>query len=387
MGAASKSRWAHVRNSETWGVRSAFFGTVLTIGAVVVGLFGSILNPEIRSAFPFVGWFEIVTGKWSWGTPAPVAIIFWISVGLLAFGLFSRQLAIDRDRTVAENRLNKRTREALDFLRGQVPGQIFDAFFTLLEESQKSYMAIQAAAPADRTRDAVIEALLTILSSVLELARGFDSHQSFEGRQSARYAINVMQSKPIEDINDDAWEELESEDKLKFVDPEVRKGGLPSIRAAVSAILVLRQELSTSTDTPTNQPDSKLRPLALPIPSELSAPNGKSAVLPGAPQALTSGEPAPYPDTREMANQCRDEGDFKGSVIGQIDSYFRRESDVRSLLSLPVHRIAPGSAPIGVINIHVDQTNLLADKKTRDQFLRFVQPFVYWVGELLPQSE
>lgn len=84
-----------------------------------------------------------------------------------------------------------------------------------------------------------------------------------------------------------------------------------------------------------------------------------------------------------MADFCRDEGDFPGSVVDDVRDYFARSSWIRSLASIPVFESASDEAVcIGVINIHSDRPEMLR-RDSNDQFLNLLGPFRVLLAHLM----
>jgi hypothetical protein len=219
-----------------------------------------------------------------------------------------------------------------------------------------------------------------VLWSIASVARKYDAELG------ATYGANVMLYFP----DASSWAEYAGESPahldLRFVEPEADTGKLP--------ILVLQKALSACTrDGNAGEPDislQNLRNFALPV-SQLN--NGRSTdgkrwrVLAGAPLTFLCQEPNAYPDSRRIADWCRESGDFSNSLCQQVERYFDSEpaaSAFRSFASIPI-TCAVSGARIGILNLHSNKVQLLYKAETPSQFYPVLVPFQILLADLLTE--
>ena len=347
------------------------WSAVLTVLLAVIGVAGSVYSTDLRRAWPLAAWTLTPDGF------SPVALVFWIGLAGTAFLFFGRQVRVDQRRATIDQRLEKAVgdvqgsvqtvRESGELLhrtiRTMPPSaflQVFDAVYETCEE--QTWDAVTA---EDSTRDDLIVAVRTVLYGFLRLTETYDerpwSPQGQAPARTTRYAANVMVYIPVEHLRDGNWQALLA-GYLRFWD-----GG----DADLKGVLDIRTDLSAASDSKSGDPE--LAAFCMPVPRapKPKQPNGAAPwrVLPGAPMAFQTEQPAHFRETPELAAWCRKEGDFRQAVLNSFDAYFRSDAGqrVQSFVAYPLSRRAHGERPpdpsaddpIGVLNIHADVPKLL----------------------------
>ncbi len=257
-------------------------------------------------------------------------------------------------------------------LRNQPPESFLEKFQDTYALCHENYKDVLLDAEASGDGACIAELIREILSGIVLLAGESASI-------NARYAANVMVFYRLEAVDVTAVA-----DRIRFVEPEVKEGGLRGLRG----VLDLALELSTSSDAPA-EVDPKLRPLSLPIPLEsMSKDERRSRILPGAPLAFHRKALDAYQDTGSLGDWCRKEGDFSESVAAELDAYFRdrASSSIRSLVSLPIGG-GCGDEPIAVLNLHSNRAGLFAEEKALRHFWNLAYPFCAMLADLLQKHK
>ena len=132
----------------------------------------------------------------------------------------------------------------------------------------------------------------------------------------------------------------------------------------LAGVLDLKLDLSISSTTNFN-PDSHLKPLALPIPHVAPSPAGGkqdfSKVVPGAPHAFVSGKELVFGNQKELIDEVDRNRGFSSTVLAELtDILGAQAAHVQSLICIPLFAAPQGTtppAPIGVLNIHRSVTD------------------------------
>jgi hypothetical protein len=333
--------------------RSAWFATVVTVLVVLDGAFGSLYSEEIRAAFPFY----VGHGQVAWH-----ALLFWGATIVTALLFFGRQRALDHARHMSEVQLSARADELAQLIRTLPPAGFLWLCHDLDWQCAAVVLVLFRKSRAQCTPEEVQYAIRVVLSAVAVLAHYFDGRPS-----DVMYAANIMLFRPSSSLTDS--EERELEGRLRFSEPEAHIRNL-------EGVLDLRCDLSTTNRVEGARPDAQLAPLALPIPFKTKSDDGlRSRVLPGAPRAFCDKALDLYANTGTLAEWCRTKGDFSGSVIQQVESYFQAGTGrhFQSLVSLPLAWQAdqPG---VGVLNIHCSNEGILRsqDRSENESIRHFV---------------
>jgi len=108
------------------------------------------------------------------------------------------------------------------------------------------------------------------------------------------------------------------------------------------------------------------------------------AGAPGAPFAFIRNALDGYSDTNTLGEWCKNQGDFSGDIIAELEAYFAtRSATVRSFVSLPVSRFENRELKLGVLNIHSDRAGMLNARQLSEQFAPLIIPFQAILVQLL----
>jgi len=338
-------------------LRSAGYAAAVTSLSFVAALLGSLYQEHIKSAFPFV------LGH---GPIDPIAIGFWILAVVATIGFWTAQAERNRSREEAEARLIARTEQLERLIQTLPPTEFLEAFADVVVKCQRACTDLEKDESARKGRAALHQVGRFVLFGIANLVRLFEGSP-----RGTVYAANIMIFRPMTSLSPTELEALK--DRLRFTQPDT---DLKKLRG----VLDLRIELSTSTedlgDAGPNQ-DSKLAPLALPVPVAYKTEDGtRWRVLPGAPLAFCLGEASGYTDTKQLSDWCRTDADFAPSVAAAIEAYFAGAAgtNIRSFVSLPL--TAQGTPePPAILNIHSSRPRLLSERESGKQLWPLLEPF------------
>lgn len=220
----------------------------------------------------------------------------------------------------------------------------------------------------------IVPTMRSILAQLLRL------RQLYEQDHSSRYAANIMHYLPRHDDAPHFPEGVIDSVRSLAPDPKVKPEEL-------SGALILRRELSTSTDDPTAEDSAtKVAEIALGIPQN---PIEKTPwILPGAAETFiraTTGKPTDFIsghyDT-ENWDEIRQSHGVSDEMFERMRRYFAVEGrEVRSYISLPLLR--PNGSCLGVLNLHSSEPYAGGNNKERQlNFGLIVMPLVHELAEL-----
>ena len=314
----SEPRWRRVLPQT---LHRPLWSAVLTVLLAVIGVVGSVYSAELRHAWPLAAW-TLAPDRFS-----GVALAFWLGLGGTAFLFFGRQVRVDQRRAGIDDRLGvavgdvqwsvQTVRDSGELLhrtiRTMPPSSFLQVFYAVYETcEQETWEAVTAEHPV---REDLIRAVRAVLYGFLRLTRMYDdqpwSPQGQAPTTSPRYAANVMVYIPTEHFRDGDEDALRA-GHLKFWDDSY---------AELDGVLDIRIDLSAASDSESGDP--QLAAFCLPVPS---APKPKQAdgsapwrVLPGAPMAVQTEQPAHFRQTAELAALCEEKGDFRRTVRTALD--------------------------------------------------------------------
>ena len=363
----------HVKGQlRTVGLHPILPAVAAIVGAVA-GVFGTIYTSAIRAVFPFA----IPYGPIAWP-----AACFWLLVMMfgLGFGLSAwaqsdaTAQALKELRKLSDETLA--TQKNLESLIRTLPPEGF------LRTHEKYYeitvdAAIEAIGGNNVNLERVVGAVHVLLANLASLARDFD-----RADEGAAYCANVMlfhRQKDLDSIPDITSRLRFFEDGMSFSSLE---GGLE-----------LLHDLSIQVGAESVSAASAVIPaIVLPVPAkDLREDNGKTTVLPGAPEAFCSTIGyARYEDTSTLGAWCRTKSGLRGSVADDIDNYFGPTGDGRAIRSFASFVFGPPRSeekqlrPLGVINLHSNQTGILGKTISDDGrklFMPLTAPyrFLLWM--------
>jgi len=345
-------------------LRTALFATSVSAIAAFAGFAGSLYASEIKRAFPFCG--SECNGPIVWE-----AVAFW-SLFLSASLLFMcRHVQVDRRRSEEVHRLYERARDFEILLRTQPPRSFLSNYSANYQTAFSAVAEILRGDEAVRHEITIRTAVHNVFLAIAALARSFDD------RPLSYYSVNLMTFEAIETIRP-GWSV-----PVKFLDTS-----LDEKRSELQGLLVLRNAYSVALRSAAQCeeiPDSRLAPIALPVPRTWMNGSGRFRALPGAPLAFCERKANYFDDTSAMADFCRALGDFPESVTEETQRYFEGHRYIGSLASFPVLEPVDGADAqcVGVVNIHSDEKGILKREEGSEQFLLLMRPFCALLYELM----
>ena len=342
-------------------VGGPLLAVVLSLFAIVIGLFGSAYQDKVVAAFPF---------RWQgpWGPPAGPVVAFWFALLGLGLGLYARQRADDAARDAlqaATRRIDDATRHIQTSVQTLPPrsflGELAD---TVVSNRAVVYKTLHQpeTKPTANELSAIARKMLHALA---KLAYAYD-HEPRSAGEPVVYTANVMDVIAPALIAD--WTAVAFHD--------VQRTG------EVGALLRLRTDLEATAHTvPSPDRVPVAAKLLLSVPAVSPKNGGKLLPLPGAPISYQAGETTGHDDATTLGELCRSEQDYGQGVADQLDAYFRAGAGaaIRSFIStpldLPVRRV-------GVMNIHANATCVLAGER-RYIFRALVAPMLIDLAEVV----
>jgi hypothetical protein len=346
--------------------------TFLTLLVIVTGEYGAVFGDDIKAAFP-------ISLGWSWH-----ATTFYCLAFVAGWLFFWRQRADDHQRAV----LTEQTEKLETLVKTLPPANFLEHFAEYYLTADKAMEVAFGPPPEKLDQQNLERSTRHILRLVAALAQAFDGNHV-----NVTYAANVMLFRPLESLS--KLQQTAIEKRLRFREVGVRCAGL-------KGVLDLVTSFSTTSTSEEESPDTGLRPLALPVPHDLTTRQGRYNVLPGAPFAFAKSEFSYFPDTWQIPDWCEQRGDFTAAVREQVREYFQQAQHFRSFVSIPL--VSTGQilgfagteaeTPIGVLNIHSDRTNLLKGGAAGalggfnplEQFAFVTQPLIVMLAKLLARS-
>jgi hypothetical protein len=332
-------------------IRPWFSGVTAIVGTVAAVL-AAVFVDQLQRAFPF--WCCSLHFE-------PKAFFVWLFI--LLFGLmfgsnFWAQTATTdqqlNELKASTAQLGESSAELTKLIKTLPPKNFLDGFEHHLIDCYA--MAVKGT-EANASPKAVKEGIVSVLSSLAHTAMLFDGLSKPWG-----YCANVMVFRPFAGVEESV--RLDYERRAKFSErPGVGGDGW-------SGVLELMPELAVSIrhDGPSYRPQLPHFVLEIPLPQYRLGGDGKSTVLPGAPEAFCVRGSAFWLDTFDMGNECREKRGMRPAVGESMDEYFKRGEgrDVRSFVSMALlpplllDEENPASVePLGVVNIHSDKPGML----------------------------
>ena len=356
--------WLTGKAALLWLFNRPLLAVLVTISGVMAGLFGSVYSTEIKTAEPLLTLRTVLAGF-------SEAWLFWIALLIFAALFFGRQWATDAATRDAQNELLEKSAELAELVRTLPPKGFLTTFaetYALSHDMARLVTSDDAPPP-----DQIDAAIRYVLRNYLFLARTFDGNPD-----GTRYAANVMIFYPREGITEDQAHLCRK--RLLFFDRDP---------TTLLGYLELEPELSTASDMETKEapsPDPFLHRFNLPVEPVDTSPQGRARQLPGAALAFTQNSPIHFDDSTTLGTWCRTRGDFSESVCAAVDNYFLsdRAQRIKSFASMPIPGADSKQAPIGVVNLHRNQVNmLLGEEQAFRHFFPLAKPHAMILSELL----
>lgn len=369
------------------GVRSRFrrialnpwFAGLAAIVGALAGLLGAMWAEQIRTVFPFNS-----------GHVISHTVLFWVAVTVFGLMFGSNFWAQSK---ATEEQLSKLGATASSLAGGleslrESSGALEEQVKTLpsrdfLRGYGRRLTQCYPIAIKGTEQDATIadtrEGILAVLSSLAYMAQLFDG-----ALRTSEYSANLMIFRTFHGLSSELVNEYQSIARFTEVPGA---GG-----SAWSGVLELIPDLAVFLQGDNIQVNPTRLPrftFGIPLPT-LRNVNGKSAVLPGAPDAFCNEAYAFVKDTYEFADECRRDRALRESVSTDMDRYFKEGAgrDIRSFVSIVLPRtgcIPAGSRnlePLGVVNIHSDAAQMIRGKGI-DHFVPLTTPHRLLISRLL----
>jgi len=352
------------------GCKPWFSGCTAVVGTLA-GFFAAIYADEIRNAFPFspdygVGWH----GAIAWH-----AVQSWTAVAMFGFMFGLNSWALTSTADIQIEKLQGSSAELHQVIRTLPPQNFLQGFQDYLMDA---YPVVVKGAEASGNLQEIREGILAVLTNLACMAKLFDSHA-----MSCLYCANIMIFRRLGDLSREDRSALAR--RAMFTEQREPEGGgwegvvelVPSLAVFVEGERIFFEESLPSFV------------LEIPSPAERFDAEGRKAFLPGGPEAFCEEGPSYCPDTHLMGDTCRKERALRPVVSTAMDRYFKEGhgQDVRSFISIPILPsgcVEPqGSEPLGVVNIHCNQTEMLRNRHGVELFVPVTTPHLLFIAHLL----
>lgn len=357
--------------------KKTWISILTTMGAIVVGILGSVKSHEINQAFPFY-WGEYEGYSWP-------AIIFWILLLFVTFGYIVVAHGSHGRRIKNEEKLIAQAEDIKRTLGSMPPNGFLETFNFLFEKVYVSTRLCIEECSKENSAETEVESIektiRSILNVVLSLCREFD-----DNLKNPVLSINIML--PVKSNNC-------TEEQIKMLDSnmmfEDRKATMKNMLGA----LVLMPKLSVrAVPTETSAINVDLQQVApdniefvvMGLP-DIDIDNNEEffKAIPGASRAFYNEKPQGYKDIDEMLVECHDQEktNLNGAETKEIIKYFDKGAgkDIESFMSVSF-RINDGDIN-GVLNIHSSAKGLLGQDERVVSFFQVIRPFMLLLSELL----
>lgn len=340
-----------------------FFGGATAFVTIMAGALASFYTSEIKNN---------LTPFWGADSFSSHASYFWACVILAGVFFVSSQWAQTRRAARATSKLE----EMINRLQTLPADGYLPSYQSCYRIAASNALAVIYSQSATLTQ--VEAAIRTVLGAILETARDFDRSGD------TLYCANIM-----------LWREggvgLEAPTPIHLVQGG---NGCPQF----AGLLELMPNLSTSTANQAYARDSHAKPVTLPVPRDSAPVRNKNQelaypMLPGAPWAFVNRVFASYNSIKSLFNWLDTKSSADLHTIESIKKYFRDGDgkNIRSFGSIPIllpTASAPteDSFPIGVLNLHSAQENILKDNG-QTLFAPLLEPFLILLSVLLIARE
>lgn len=355
---------------------------LITVLLAVVGAMGSAFSQEIRGATlsPCPIWRpSCQLDVWS--------SAFWVALLFTAGFFLIRQRELDRRRLRHETVLAERTDDLRELVLTMPPTDFLVRFSEHFELCEALAAGALQDREADRTK--LIENTQAVLSTIAFLAKSFDGSDD-------RYAANLMTPIKTAELDRESSERLLERVRLREPDTAM---------SSFDAVLLLRTDLSASTDLGGSDPN--VEDLALGVPKTVRTVHHEWRVLPGACRAYVEGKPNMVIDATRIVDELRGNGKFSDDVLEQARNHFSSDAGrlIQSFLSIPIYepkstsdittstesREADGRGRIlAILNLHRNKPGMLRidpnwapPNRSLEQFLPVLEPFGLLLARLL----
>lgn len=286
-------------------------------------------------------------------------------------GQFRTELAASAtDLRVAHQKIEK-------MLRTMPPSTFLKKFAEVHRLNHQAFVsALKAWYTADQqdtpeSAEIIREWIRVVLNGIATSVSDFDN----SGR-AATYGANIMVFR--------REQRIPPADRAAVEARIIMNGGKRSLRG-LEGVLDLRAELSASTgEADSRDADSRIQRIALPVPLVRHSPDGRSYVLPGAPEAFCGRDTRAY-DAATIAQHCRGDGyALPYAVIQEVQTYFRASAPhgIGSFVCFPLSW-NPADTPKGILNVHSTAPDILQYSERSGDFFHLMRPNLLMLLDLL----
>ncbi|MCR6650406.1 MAG: hypothetical protein NVV73_02365 [Cellvibrionaceae bacterium] len=341
-----------------YAVKNSGFGAFLVLSGVMLGAISSLYAAEIKNGSEYTFYF------------IGACFLFLVMWAL-------RDWRLDAERKYHVDKLDRTQKQLMETVRTMPPQNMLGAYgktyrflsehIHYLQESQEADPKIMLAKVEESIRLS-----LSALCSIISAFENYPSHTV--------YSANIMRYRSNGELQHHTEQKDAVLSRLKFVEVRSLDG--------LAGVLDLELNLSFSSlndDEESTYPDSRLEPLALPIPELDAVLPGRTRYIPGAPTAFRD-EPCLIADSRDMARIVEENCDVSPSVIRAVETYFHAQvaKGLNSWLSVRINDRMPER---GILNIHCNRPNILVDEKQVYTYVNLIIPFKEMIDQLLQRRQ
>ncbi len=336
------------------------------VGAVAVGVLGSVKSDDINSSFPFT-WVPFEQAGIN-----PWAMSFWVFLTLLFIGYMklSRKTYLEKQKQVEA--LITSAEDIKVTVATMPPKNLlieFNNLFTGAFWMSRFCHEFPDSKPKKEKILAVEEAIRGVLNDILSLVSKFDALES-----DVKLSINIMIAVETS---------LCKGEKLDYLQENLIFEESWTDVSKMYGALVLVPSLSTNTEEEATTPDN-IDAFVLGLPYENNGEIELSLILPGAPRAYYDDAIQGYPNIYELLAECQDNSrtNLTPSQSAFIFDHFNTGpgKEIEGFMS---KSIEVGDTTLGILNIHSNQPDLLESPSVLVNFYHIIQPFNNLLGELL----
>lgn len=339
-------------------VKNSGFGAFLVLTGVMLGAISSLYATEIKGGSEYTIYFGAASG---------VFLVLWAM----------RDWRLDAERKHHVEKLDRTQKQLMETVRTMPPQNMLGAYGKAYRFLSEHFHTLQEATETDdRVALAKVEETIRLsLSALCSIISAFENYPS-----NTIYSANIMVYRKSRDLMAQPLQKEALLNRLKFVEVRSLDG--------LTGVLDLELDLSFSSlndDEESIQPDTRLEPIALPIPElDVSLP-GRTRYIPGAPTAFKD-KPCLIADSRDMTRLVEENCDVSPSVIKAVEMYFHEQGGkgLNSWLSVRINDRIPER---GILNIHCNRLNILVDEKQVYTYVNLIIPFKEMIDQLLMRRQ
>lgn len=341
-----------------YAVKNSGFGAFLVLSGVMLGAISSLYATEIKNGSEYTFYFAVACFLF---------LVMWAM----------RDWRLDAERKYHVDKLDRTQKQLVETVRTMPPQNMLGAYGKTYRFLSEHFHNLQDAPEADpRIMLAKVEEAIRLsLSALCSIISAFENYPSH-----TVYSANIMSFRKTRDLLALPAEKSAVLDRLKFVDVRSLDG--------LAGVLDLELDLSFSSlndDEESTHPDTRLEPIALPIPELDAALPGRTRYIPGAPTAFRD-EPCLIADSRDMARIVEENCDVSPSVVRAVETYFHEQAGkgLNSWLSVRINDRMPER---GILNIHCNRPDILVDEKQVYTYVNLIIPFKEMIDQLLQRRQ